>query len=197
MIVLNNFGNEAWFEECQRNGDAEIVNASTGTWPGLIQLLTTVPIDRRDCYFTNAYVGLLKGDEDLLRDLPGTRRDAHFRQACEASLHQQLALVRPKLVLPMGGRAVALLGRASPSLRKWVGPRFGERQFNEIDRDGAAYVRQAAFPQVGLTCSAVALTHPSMRNQGGRNAVVDGHRRVGGDAEHAMIRTAMGLQSLT
>ena len=78
------------------------------TWANLYKLLDGAHLDPRECFFTNIYVGLLAGSNPV-GAYPGAK-DPTFTAWCAAFLDRQIALMRPRAIVPLGGASRLYFG---------------------------------------------------------------------------------------
>jgi uracil-DNA glycosylase len=185
MVLGHNFDNVAGFAKSLAMGKEPL---RCPTWRNLLRLFDQNGISPDECFFTNAYVGLTESVSNV-GVFPGSR-DPAFVATCLEFLEQQVAALRPKLILTLGGVVPGLLARLSPSLSRWAGC-TSLRELDEID---AAVIFNAHFVGGFVHADIVALTHPAQRH------LNVGRRRFGelnGEAaEQAMLNAALDKKLL-
>ncbi len=180
MVLGHDFHSEAGYRaSLERTREAE----AQPTWRNLLLVLGTVGISPVDCFFTNIYMGLREGNATT-GTFPGAV-DERFELHCRKFLVEQLAALRPSLVLTLGVNVPPFLGRVVPDLADWSsGPGL---KFLDATEPVRYHVRLPVSPAAAATV--VALTHPSLRHASVR------HRRYRGQGGHAaelaMLRDAL------
>lgn len=86
----------------------ELPKGKMPTWSGLYEMLDRAGIRREEIFFTNVYVGLIVGSNPRA-PFPG-RTDPTFCAWCDAFLDEQIALMRPRAVVTLGGEAARKFG---------------------------------------------------------------------------------------
>lgn len=183
MVLGNNFDSECGFRRSLLAGD----ELHTRTWQNLLRLLRcrSVGIRPEDCFFTNAYMGLLAGCSTNEGESPGAK-DPVFKQYCESFLAEQIAELRPRLILALGTFVPRFIASISSDLAAW---RRCET-FRELDKSGPLK-RDVHFGTRGRATTVVALVHPSRR---GPNVLRRRYRgRIGNEAELALLREALDI----
>lgn len=189
MVLGHDFHSEEAFAMSLAHGGE--VSTSPGdpnyrrvpTWVALLDLLSEVGIPPRECFFTNAYMGL-REEAGTTGRFPGSR-DLAFVKRCQDFLIKQIAVQRPRVILPLGAWVPRFIAPLSPQLTPW----HDAANLGRIDAVGP--VQQSAQFPGKIVCPVVALTHPSLR---GPNVI---RRRYAGlkghGAELLMIRDALGF----
>jgi hypothetical protein len=186
MVLGHDFHSERGYQASLARGREA---ASQPTWRQLCNLLAAVEIDPRECFFTNIYMGLRAGS-GTTGPFPG-RADRQFVDHCRRFLTEQIHVQRPSLIVTLGVHVPPFIGALSEQLAAWT----TGKGLKYLDRVGP--VRSAVrFPfEPSIVTTAVALTHPSLRDASVR------HRRYGGAAGHAaeiaMLRDALAAAART
>ena len=132
MVLGHNFGKEDDYERARRVGHERRVR----TWRGLLPLLDSASIQPEHCFFTNVYMGLKLGKRNLGR-FSGAEA---FKRRCESFLlGAQIALLKPRLILALGGFVPGPLASQSDDLAAWTEcpeNRKGAREFRDLDAAG-------------------------------------------------------------
>jgi hypothetical protein len=151
MVVGHNLDAEAPFLERVRSGRAHGDRRwPMRTWRNLYKLLDGAGVQPSTCFFTNVYVGLIAGSKPV-GAYPGAR-DRDFTSWCDGFLRRQIARMRPRAIVSLGGASARYFG--------WQGH---EPRAVTVD---------------GLAVRAVPLAHPSMhpanvRTRGGVDAEIE------------------------
>jgi uracil-DNA glycosylase len=148
-------------------------------WRRALSLLDLASVPTSEVFFTNAYVGLIAGDNPSA-DFPG-RKDPSFGRWCAAFLEEQIQVMRPRLVVALGGEAQRDLHRWNVASRAGVSgkilklPHPSNRKGNAAMLDAAASLRnayEAAGGKAQITqpgalrpTSVRTLDHPQKRSQ--------------------------------
>lgn len=154
------------------------------TWIELRKLFAEAGLPLENCFFTNAYMGLRKGSQNIGR-FPGAS-DRGFVDRCRAFFLRQVDVQRPSVIVTLGVSVPRFIAPLSEQLAHWK----SARSMKTIDSSGP-FTRDVRFVETGVSCSVIALTHPSLR---GPNV---GRRRYGRwsghDAEVRMLREAVDV----
>ena len=187
MIVGHNFYNVAGYELMRTRGKRD---TNTATWRNLLKTLRRNEIALERCFFTNAYMGLME-TVSAQGTFPGAR-DLGFVDRCRAFFREQLALIRPKLIVTLGAHVPPFLAPMSPQLESaWRDERGKPRGVMQIDEAQTALVN-ATFPDVdGKSHSAhvLPLTHPAQQWPNVRRRRYKNLESY--DAEDALLRDGM------
>jgi uracil-DNA glycosylase family 4 len=99
MILGHNFDKVAGLEASWKRGVEKMAGA---TWLILRRYLQTAGVDESECFFTNVLVGLqpLKSPGKMVAD------DDYYEE-CRTFLHEQIRLIKPRLVATLGKPAKA------------------------------------------------------------------------------------------
>ena len=188
MVLGHNFGKEDDHNKARRVGN----ELNTPTWKGLLPLLDSVDIRREHCFFTNVYMGLTHGKSNQ-GQFTG---DGTFKRRCESFLGEQIAELKPRLILALGGFVPGPLASRSPDLAPWTEcpeDNEGRRQFRDLDAAGPLK-HGVHFGE--LVTTVVALLHPSKRDLNVRLRCYGGGR-TGNEAELAMLKEAKAAARLS
>jgi hypothetical protein len=193
MVLGHDFHSEAGFLASPDEG-TEVPTTPTAkyrtppTWINLRSLFAEVELPLEQCFFTNAYMGLRKDAKKTGRFV-GSLDDAFVRR-CQAFLIKQLTVQRPSIVLTLGAWVPRFIAPLSESLAHWT----TARSMSALNA-AAAVTHDVAFKGVAsLSCTVVALTHPSLRGPNIHRRQFDG--LSGHEAEVRMIREAMSSAGL-
>ena len=186
MIVGQDFDSERGFE-ASRLHRSELGLRSDGTyrsptWRELVRLLTDVGVDLKECFFTNAYMGLRAGAKNTGR-FPGAS-NKRYQESCRAFFLQQVAAMKPRLIITLGNWVPAFIAPLAAELDSWK----ASRTFTDIDQAGS--LREGVvFSQETPACSVIALTHPRFRQLNVHRRSYAGHD--GKLAEEQLLRDAL------
>jgi len=99
MFVAHNFDKVAGYQRSRRRG---IESVTAATWKNLLAYLSVAGLTPEDCFFTNALMGLQPS-----KALGKLKTTPLFRAQCRTFLSEQIATVRPRLVVALGAVAKA------------------------------------------------------------------------------------------
>jgi uracil-DNA glycosylase len=181
MVIGHNFDSEAGFERAFNHAGESLKGS---TWRNILAFLEQVEISPERCFFTNAYEGLQSGNH-AIGPFPG-ERDDEFVCWCQEFLHEQIKLMRPRLILTLGAYVPSFLAPLSPEIRRvWS----GVKRLTTLDKQEAALVYRSTFADVLRPTAVVALTHPAYHHVNVK------YRRFGNlkgeAAEQALVRDAI------
>ncbi|PWF55615.1 hypothetical protein [Massilia glaciei] len=151
LVLGHDFSTKEEHDRFLLGTDRDIDSA---TWRELIKLAKNAGLDLNRCFFTNAFMGLRTvGNSTAINP---AHKNVDFRKINAAFLKQQIAIIRPKLIIVLGSKAPILLSQVSDDLGCW-------RKFNfaEIDEAGLAFRRNVKLEAMNLIC--VAILHTSFR----------------------------------
>lgn len=160
MVLGHNWGPKEDYEKYLGRGYECLAERARcdNTWRNLLKLLETCGTDRRSCFYTNAMMGLLEREASE-GDFPGSQHELYLNRWSEF-LRYQLRVVRPRLVLCIGGESPRMLGRSVNDRGGWLGPLGGQRSLADLGRHE---IDVRAFPNPGFELDpfvAVAIHHP-------------------------------------
>lgn len=157
MILGHNLDSEPNYRESMARG-SENLNGST--WRQLTGFLRRVFPEDGDvlgrCFFTNFFMGLIAHGSSVGR-FPGAR-DRAFVERCRSFLLRQIELVRPSVLIVLGGDVPRLLAPLAPAFSPWA----GATSVADLDRKDAGLLRHVELG--GVSLSATALVHPCFRH---------------------------------
>ena len=111
MFVGHNLNSVGAYQRMTRRGVRDAGDPdrpSMRTWQNAYALLRRAGVDPREVFFTNVYIGLKEGD-DPRGPFPG-RDDPSFCRWCAAFLDEQLRVMKPRVVVALGGWSQEVLG---------------------------------------------------------------------------------------
>jgi uracil-DNA glycosylase len=157
MILGHNLDSESNYRKSMARG---CENLKGSTWRQLTGFLGRVFPEDGDvlgrCFFTNFFMGLIAQGSSVGR-FPGAR-DRAFVERCRAFLLRQIEIVRPSVLIVLGGDVPRLLAPLAPELSPWA----GATGVADLDRKDAGLLRDVELG--GVSISAAALVHPSFRH---------------------------------
>ena len=185
MVLGHNFDSEEGYRKSLDEGSE---STRCPTWRNLLKLLSEIGIPLERCFFTNLYMGLIAGG-DSTGDFPGAT-DPIFVTHCRQFLVRQLQAQRPSLLVTLGIQVPPVVGQLSPQLARWA----AGKGLRYLDAVGPVRT-DVTFPEIeNYMTTAVALTHPCLRDAGVR------HRRYlgaeGHQAEVRMLHNACALAGM-
>jgi hypothetical protein len=181
IAIGHNFGCENYRDEIDAAGRED----DKATWRNLEQMLLDADPEFgiSSCYLTNWYIGLKPGKEQVGEFL--LRPDERFEADCRSLLLEQIAGIKPRLILLLGLPVVKRAHEIMPALRPWSMC----SSWSEVDAcDIGPVVSSVEIPEIAARADIVALVHPSFSPSNQR------HRRTKfplPKPEVAMIRRAL------
>ncbi len=166
MLVGNDFGT---FDEDYVGAVEAGEESLTGTWAGVIDVLTRAKLDLSRIFFTNAIMGA-RARPPNRGPSPGLK-DRAFATRCAQFLRLQITTIRPVGIVMLGKEQTPIISMAMPSLS----PLNKCSTWQAIDDAGLQFQEVVQVPE-GPTVRFCALMHPCMRAS---NMVQHGRRFAG------------------
>lgn len=181
MILGHNFDSEAGFRKSVERGSESL---QAPTWRNLLNLLQTARIQPHSCFFTNVYMGLIAEGSNTGR-FPGAK-DPVFVARCLDFLEEQIAVLRPAIILSLGAYVPPLIAEAAENLSGWK----GINSLKALDNTGIPKVDAVKFRKIkAFETTVIALTHPAQRHLNVGKRVYRGFS--GHEAELTMLNEAL------
>jgi uracil-DNA glycosylase len=118
---------------------------NNGTWLFLLEYLRAAELDPLDCFFTNALVGL----QPLKAEGAMYAVDA-FYQECRVFLKKQINIVRPRLIVALGQKAIEELNFVRTDVPSIQLMHPGALLYIKSSERGAYIVRQGTQLKIAL-----------------------------------------------
>ena len=152
FVIGHNFGSGEYRTSLEKKGRED----DKATWRGLRRLLGRAGIPMAECFFTNWFIGLMPGNQQTGKFL--LEPSVPYEEACRNLLLDEIAWIRPKLILLLGKEVTQLAHGIMPALDPWKSC----KTWAEIDERLAPVQREVLVPKAkGHAAKVIALLHPS------------------------------------
>jgi hypothetical protein len=178
MAIGHNLGCEDYRNEIETAGRED----KKATWRNLRRLLSDAEQPIESCYMTNWYIGLQPGNRQVGEFL--AQPDSRYESECNELLLEQIATLKPEVILLLGLPVVCRAYQIMPALHAWA----NAPNWSAVDTSDIGPVAYGVnVPGVGVRSNVVALLHPSFApsNQRCRRTVFSGEK-----PEVAMVKCA-------
>ena len=163
MVVGHNFGSAGYRQRVEDKLSGR--EDTQPTWSNLASLLTqaTLTIGNRsvtidDCFMTNWFVGLLPGNKNRGHFLDPASNESDYERSCILLLREQIAHLRPRLILLLGKDVAQRSYRLDSELKCWNWKTPKENCWGWIHRKGPSVI-VTSLTQIPIVVTA--LSHPS------------------------------------
>jgi hypothetical protein len=152
VAIGHNFGCEAYRNGINDRGHED----DKTTWRNLRNLLRDADLSIESCFMTNWFIGLLPGDRQVGRFL--TAPNPRYERECRELMLEQVAGLKPRLILLLGLPVVARSYEMMPSLSPWA----GATNWKAVDASSLGSIApDVEVFGTGVRANVVPLLHPS------------------------------------
>jgi hypothetical protein len=185
MVLGHNFDSKEGFQKSVERGSESL---KAPTWRNLLNLLEVAQIQPHSCFFTNVYMGLIAKGSNIGR-FPGAK-GPEFVSRCLEFLKEQIAVLRPAIILTLGAYVPPLVAEVTENFPAWK----SIHSLRALDRAGVPKVDAVTFKGVrALKTTVVALTHPAQRHLNVGNRAYRAYS--GHEAELLMLNEALNINA--